>query len=74
MFNAYKKRRGSWEAYEEAFLTLMTERQIEKCLSQDFFDLPTVLLCSERTADRCHRRLLLEYLRDKWGDLEIIHL
>jgi uncharacterized protein (DUF488 family) len=33
-----------------------------------------VLLCSEPTAEHCHRRLVLEYLRDKWGDLTITHL
>jgi uncharacterized protein (DUF488 family) len=33
-----------------------------------------VLLCSEATADQCHRRLVAEYLRDRWGDVEIIHL
>ena len=33
-----------------------------------------VLLCSEATAEHCHRRLVLEYLQDKWGDLKITHL
>lgn len=74
MFDAYKKRRGSWEAYEKTFLRLMAERKIERHLSPDLFDIPTVLLCSEYTADHCHRRLVLEYLCDKWGGLEIVHL
>jgi uncharacterized protein (DUF488 family) len=32
------------------------------------------LLCSEETAEHCHRRLVAEYLREKWGEVEIVHL
>lgn len=32
------------------------------------------LLCSEDTPTRCHRRLVVEYLQQKWGDVEITHL
>jgi uncharacterized protein (DUF488 family) len=27
------------------------------------------LLCSEEKPDHCHRRLVAEYLKEKWGDL-----
>ena len=74
MLDAYKKRRGSWDAYVESFLRLMVDRKIEKRISPALFDSATVLLCSEHTADYCHRRLVLEYLCQKWGALEIIHL
>ena len=74
MLDAYRKHRGSWEAYGEAFLNLMAERQVEEAFSPLLFDIPAVLLCSEDRPDRCHRRLVLEYLRAKWGALEIIHL
>lgn len=65
---AYRKQRGSWETYERGFLELMAERQIEKHLERASFAIPTVLLCSEPTAERCHRRLVLEYLQEKWGN------
>ncbi|MBI4201959.1 MAG: DUF488 domain-containing protein [Chloroflexi bacterium] len=74
ILDAYKKRKGSWQAYEEAFFALMEERRIEERLSPDIFGVPAVLLCSERTAEKCHRRLVLEYLQGKWGPLEIVHL
>lgn len=74
ILDAYKKRKGSWQAYEDSFLQLMAERHIEEKVSPDLFVVPAVLLCSERTAEKCHRRLVLEYLRSKWGQLEIIHL
>lgn len=60
--------------YEDSFLALMAERRIEEKLSQDLFAVPTVFLCSERTAEKCHRRLVLEYLQGKWGGFEVVHL
>jgi uncharacterized protein (DUF488 family) len=75
MLDAYKKQKGSWETYEEQFIDLMRQRQIERELDQERFkNTPTALLCSERTAEHCHRRLVLEYLNDKWGDVAAMHL
>jgi uncharacterized protein YeaO (DUF488 family) len=74
LLDSYKKHKGRWEDYERAFLALMAERHIEDRIDRQLFAMPTVLLCSEATAEHCHRRLVLEYLREKWGDLEIIHL
>lgn len=74
ILDAYKKTKGSWQDYERSFLALMAERKIEDRIDSKLFEVPTVLLCSETTAEHCHRRLVLEYLRDKWGNLNIIHL
>jgi uncharacterized protein (DUF488 family) len=74
LFDAYKKRKGSWQAYERSFMALLAARQVERKLEPDLLRGPTVLLCTEPTADRCHRRLVAEYLRDAWGELEIVHL
>lgn len=74
MLDAYKKRGGKWEDYEVLFRDLMQEREIEKSISPDLFSVPTVLLCSEATAEHCHRRLVLEYLQEHWKTLEIVHL
>jgi uncharacterized protein (DUF488 family) len=74
MLNSYKKEKRSWEEYERRFLALICERRIEERLDKSLFDVPTVLLCSEATAERCHRRLVVEYLNSKWGGLHIIHL
>jgi uncharacterized protein (DUF488 family) len=75
MLDAYKKHKGSWQAYEEQFLELMRQRQIESQLDRNrFAETPTALLCSERTAEHCHRRLVLEYLSEKWGDVAAVHL
>jgi uncharacterized protein (DUF488 family) len=74
MLDEYKKNKGPWLDYEMKFLALMADRKIEETLDRGLFSVPTVLLCSEPTAEHCHRRLVLEYLRDKWGDLTITHL
>ena len=74
LLDRYKKQRGSWRDYEAAFLELMKQRGIESRLDRSLFEGPAVLLCSEATAEHCHRRLVLEYLQDRWGDLEIVHL
>lgn len=74
ILDAYKKKGGSWKDYERRFLALMAERQIEEVIDRKIFDVPTVLLCSEATADQCHRRLVAEYLQEKWGGITIIHL
>lgn len=75
ILDAYKKQKGSWQEYERVFLSLMAFRKIEEKLDRALFEAtPTVLLCSEHTAEHCHRRLVLEYLQDKWDDVDIIHL
>jgi uncharacterized protein (DUF488 family) len=74
MLEAYRHKSISWDEYEMQFLALIAERQVERHLDRALFHRPTVLLCSESTAERCHRRLVIEYLREKWGDVTISHL
>jgi uncharacterized protein (DUF488 family) len=75
MLDAYKKQKGSWQAYEAQFLELMAARSIEQHLNRERFgSLRTVLLCSERTAEQCHRRLVLGYLAGKWPEVVAVHL
>lgn len=73
ILDAYKKQKGDWNVYEGCFLALMRERRIEEVVSRETID-NSCLLCSEELPDHCHRRLVAEYLRDKWGDLEIRHI
>jgi uncharacterized protein (DUF488 family) len=73
MLDAYKKERGDWAEYERRFLGLMASRRIEETVAREALD-GACLLCSEDKPHHCHRRLVAEYLREKWGDLEIVHL
>ena len=73
MLDAFKKRGGSWQEYEERFLDLMAQRRIEKTLSPELLE-DACLLCSEDKPHHCHRRLVAEYLDRHWGGVEIQHL
>ncbi len=72
ILDAYKKHKGSWDEYEDKFLDLMAKRHIEE-LDPEGLD-GGCLLCSEDKPHHCHRRLIAEYLRRKWGDIQIVHL
>lgn len=74
LLDSYKKEGMSWQEYEHQFVSLMAQRQIESVLDRGFFQERTVLLCSENSAACCHRRLVLEYLNTKWGNVHITHL
>jgi uncharacterized protein (DUF488 family) len=74
MLDAFKKAKGKWEEYEKQFLALMAERKIEETLDPRLFDVPAVFLCSEPTAEHCHRRLVVEHLQKHWRHVECTHL
>ena len=70
---AYRKAEIDWPAYEERFLDLMRERRIEETLDPNLLE-ESCLLCSEDQPHHCHRRLVAEYLRDRWGGVDVVHL
>ncbi len=72
MLDAFKKSRGSWLDYERAFVALIRERAIET-LPRDLLA-DACLLCSEPEPQHCHRRLVAEYLEQRWGGVDIVHL
>ncbi len=72
MLDDYKKRKGSWELYETRFLDLMRSRAIENS-AKEVLD-GGCLLCSEEKPHHCHRRLVAEYLRERWEGVEIRHI
>ena len=73
MLDTYKKKKGEWSAYERDFLALMKSREIENNITREQIA-GGCLLCSEEKPHHCHRRLVAEYLREKWTDLEIAHI
>jgi uncharacterized protein (DUF488 family) len=73
ILDTYKKHKGEWTSYEEKFLNLMRIRRIEEKTSPKMLD-GACLLCSEEKPHHCHRRLVAEYLKEKWGNVEIEHI
>ncbi len=74
LIKAYRGKRIPWPDFERGFLKLLQERRVEETLDKDIFAGRAVLLCSELTPEKCHRRLVIEYLNAKWGDLQPVHL
>ena len=72
ILDEYKRDGGAWDIYAEKFVLLMESRRIEQ-LDRKELD-GGCLLCSEDKPHHCHRRLVAEYLRAKWVDVEIVHL
>lgn len=72
MLDQYKKNGGDWGSYAEKFNDLIAKRSIET-LDRGLLD-GGCLLCSEDKPHHCHRRLVAEYLKQKWSDVEIVHL
>ena len=71
---AYQSRKISWDAYAERYVALRRGRHVEAILDKTAFRVPTVLLCSEYSPEKCHRRLAVEYLKEKWGNITVSHL
>lgn len=73
MLAQYRESHGDWATYEARFLDLMEKRQIQQSVSKEVMS-DGCLLCSEDKPDCCHRRLVAEYLKRYWGNVQISHL
>jgi uncharacterized protein (DUF488 family) len=73
ILDAYKKSNDGWKLYQRNFLELMKIRRVEDNIARALLD-GGCLLCSEDKPDQCHRRLVAEYLKEKWGEVEIEHI
>lgn len=73
ILDGYKKKQISWDEYVVQYSALIERRKIESKLSMSKLD-GSCLLCSEPTADMCHRRLAAEYLKKHYKELKIKHL
>jgi uncharacterized protein (DUF488 family) len=73
MLDEYKKNGGDWATYESRFLDLMEKRRIEREVPRELIE-NSCLLCSEDKPHNCHRRVVAEYFKRHWGEVEISHL
>jgi len=72
----YKKKKITWKDYERIFNQELQKKkkEIKKTIENINFD-KACLLCSENKPDKCHRRLVAEFLKKEFfPDLEIKHL
>ena len=73
LLDRYRKKTLRWDAYEREFMEIIRERGIEGSIAPAMLD-QACLLCSEPTAEHCHRRLVAEYLRNRLGNVVLCHL
>ena len=73
LLEKYRKERITWEEYEIEYLNLLDLRKIATKINIEELH-QNCLLCSEHTPEKCHRRLLAEYIKHIRHDVEIIHL
>jgi uncharacterized protein (DUF488 family) len=74
LLDLFKKKKGSWSAYEIGYLNLLLERNVDsEFLRQNLRD-ADCLLCSEHTPERCHRRIVAERFQSAHGGIDIVHL
>lgn len=74
MLDGYRKKHRDWSLYEKQFLDLMRERRIEEKEELRESLAGACLLCSEDKPHYCHRRLVAEYLREHWSEIDVTHL
>ncbi|EKO3843046.1 DUF488 domain-containing protein [Vibrio harveyi] len=74
ILDGYKKKSLDWREYESQFNQLLTERNVHNLFEPVELD-GVCFLCSEHEADRCHRRLVAEFIAKNVDvDIEIEHL
>ena len=73
LLDAYRSKQVTWDQYVPIFTRQIERRLIHAAIPRDIIA-DSCLLCSEPTADRCHRRLVAEHLQRHWGEVEIVHL
>jgi uncharacterized protein (DUF488 family) len=73
LLEAYRKKQITWTQYAERYNTLLRERAVEKRIKWHQLH-QSCFLCSEHSPEKCHRRLLVEYLQAINPDIQIVHL
>lgn len=74
LLSKWRKQEVNWEQYTEIYLNLLKSRSILTKYGVKGFD-KSCFLCSEETPEYCHRRLLVEFMKDNClEDIKIIHL
>lgn len=69
----HNDKKSNWKQYKEGYIELLDSRKITDAIDVNILN-NAVLLCSEPTPERCHRRLAAEYLEKIYDKIKIIHL
>lgn len=69
----YKDGCITWPDYERMYRELLATRNPTAGLALNSLD-RICLLCTEKSATQCHRRLAAEYIAEQFPGIEIVHL
>ena len=75
----YKNKTIQWNDYEKKYFALIQSREYDNQICSNFIEKYAkyqniVLLCSETTAERCHRRLAAEAVCEANANIRLAHL
>ncbi|MDO8873677.1 MAG: DUF488 domain-containing protein [Methanoregula sp.] len=73
LLKKYQNKEIDWTGYEKEYKGLINKRNVVSLFNKDNLA-NNCFLCSEPTPEQCHRRLLVEYLKEHFSDMEIVHI
>jgi uncharacterized protein (DUF488 family) len=73
LLDKYRQKKITWDEYTKEYLQLLVTRNVKEEVNTEALH-QCCLLCSEHSPEKCHRRLLAEYLQEINPDIQIIHL
>lgn len=73
ILQAYRKKQITWKEYEKKYINLLENRKLVDLVRNEYLDNldHACILCSEDVPDKCHRRLLVDYLKKELTELNI---
>lgn len=75
LLDEYKSQKIDWTTYENKYLNLISKRKIENSFGEILKKYSRIcLLCSEKDANLCHRKILAQYLKSRNSVIKIMHL
>ena len=73
LLSDYQNKKIDWEDYKRIYRSLIEARKVTETYNLVEFD-HACFLCSEPTAEQCHRGLLVEYFWEIDSEIQIVHL
>lgn len=73
ILKAYRNKEITWNEYETRYLNLLHTRNIKELINEKYLDRldHSCVLCSEDLPDKCHRRLLVDYIKEEFPEQNI---
>jgi uncharacterized protein (DUF488 family) len=73
ILQAYRKKEITWKEYEIKYIELLESRKLVDLVRNSYLEKldHACILCSEDVPDKCHRRLLVDYLKKELTELNI---